>query len=303
VDAAAACAGVVKWVEENLLTEVSGVPDDEPPVWRVSRVDIAADITGVELSASDLARFTTRARSRESYHYESLAEATTRTVGRRLSGFTFGKRGGGVYARIYDKTLESAGGPDEALSEHWIDNGWDGESRVWRVEFEVRNAFLREMRDADGSRLNRPDILVDGTSRLGAVWGRLVSGWLVLRVGDESRTRIERRAVAPWWRLLAELDTLDGPSGRAQIVRAGPQVDDVVPLLRQATGVLVAVGAVQGTADLGLVLEAVRAHIDGISDGPDFASRVARRDLRARAQGRVTDRMVERLAERLRGPV
>lgn len=56
------------WVERFPLKLIDGQAPDTEPVWRVSRLDLAADVAGVELSASDLDRFTTRARLRGSRH-------------------------------------------------------------------------------------------------------------------------------------------------------------------------------------------------------------------------------------------
>jgi len=63
----------------------------------------------------------------------------THLVGRRFSGFTFGK--GDVVCRIYNKTLLMA-----SRGEHWQEEVWvgcDPELPVWRLEFQLRRRALR----------------------------------------------------------------------------------------------------------------------------------------------------------------
>jgi hypothetical protein len=55
-------------VERFPLQLVEGKAPDVEPVWRISRLDLAADVAGVELTTSHLDRFTTRARVRGSRH-------------------------------------------------------------------------------------------------------------------------------------------------------------------------------------------------------------------------------------------
>ena len=140
------------WVERHLLPLLDGVPPEGAPTWRVARLDLAADVAGVEVLPADLDRFTTRARRRKGHHPALAAGATTNANGRRFTGFTFGRRGGPLYCRVYD-TLDHKSA-DDPIREHWRANGWDGVQSVWRVEFEVRGEFLRAARTVDGRRLN-----------------------------------------------------------------------------------------------------------------------------------------------------
>ena len=49
-------------------------------------------------------------------------------------------------AVIYDKTAEIAVSRKDWMQEVWKSNGWDGESRVTRVEFRYKRECLREMK-------------------------------------------------------------------------------------------------------------------------------------------------------------
>jgi hypothetical protein len=101
----------------------------------VSRIDLYCDFQGWTPKVGDLNHFSCRAVRR------SLFEVPRQThlVGRRFSGFTFGK--GDVVSRIYDKTLLMA-----SRGEHWQEELWTGrnlEFPVWRVEFQLRRRALR----------------------------------------------------------------------------------------------------------------------------------------------------------------
>jgi hypothetical protein len=66
---------------------------------------------------------------------------TTRLSGNERSGFEFGKSG--IKCRIYDKTREIVEQSKKFyLYELWKEEGWDGESKVWRVEFQFTTEFL-----------------------------------------------------------------------------------------------------------------------------------------------------------------
>jgi hypothetical protein len=287
------------WVERHLLPLVDGVPPGEEAVWRIARLDIAADVAGVHLALDDLDRFTTRARCRDG-HVRPLDEsATTRNRGRRFTGFTFGSRGAPLYCRVYDKTYQAAS--DDPIRERWRTNGWNDEEAVWRVEFEARSQFLRNARTGEANRLDAdPARLL--SEQLDALWQHLTRKWLVLREVT-GNTRIERRAPAAWWQDLAELADLDPAVGRQvqAVARVARENLDVMPLLRQATGMLAAIGATQGTAQLDDLIGALRAHILGQLGEAGFAERVARARLRRMVAGRVSAAAVEAEARRLLG--
>ncbi|HEU4656365.1 MAG TPA: hypothetical protein VFR97_02515 [Capillimicrobium sp.] len=56
-----------EWVEDHLVPLIGGRPPEDRPAWRISRLDLAADVAGVVFQLADLDHFTTRAASRRSY--------------------------------------------------------------------------------------------------------------------------------------------------------------------------------------------------------------------------------------------
>ena len=101
----------------------------------VSRLDLYCDFQGWVPAAGDLDRIICRAARRSLFE----VPGQTHLVGRRFSGFTFGK--GDVVCRIYDKTLLMA-----SRGEHWQEEVWldrDSDLPVWRLEFQLRRRALR----------------------------------------------------------------------------------------------------------------------------------------------------------------
>ena len=64
--------------------------------------------------------------------------------GRRCGTLDFSK-GAAHSCCIYDKTKEITVSRKDWMHEVWRSNGWDGESRVTRVEFRYKRECLREM--------------------------------------------------------------------------------------------------------------------------------------------------------------
>src|SRR5256885_3464286 len=126
----------VEWavdlVEQLLRLEVfAGRPE-----LAVSRVDLYADAMGWRLELADLDRFVCRGRSRRGFVDREQAFAT----GRRLTGFMFGRDA--LVARPYAKTVEIA-----LRGVTWLPDLWgehDGETPVWRLEFQYRRPGLVE---------------------------------------------------------------------------------------------------------------------------------------------------------------
>lgn len=66
----AAYDAVRTWCEGMVLPLVGGRPPEDTPTWRISRLDLAADVTGIRLGPYDLEHFTTRATQRRTYQQD-----------------------------------------------------------------------------------------------------------------------------------------------------------------------------------------------------------------------------------------
>jgi len=164
----------------------------------VSRVDLFADVEGWDLGAEDRARFVTRAIHRDTFEEHGL-----------FRGLLFGRRkGGGLSARIYDKTAELAKGGATWLLDEW-GKDHDPAQRVLRVEFEYGRAVLR------GRGVNT---LHDLFGNLGGLWAYATEEWLSLRsVGaDETRSRLK---VAPEWVAISQAALRGGAVGLERVAQ------------------------------------------------------------------------------------
>jgi len=294
VGPSAALVAVKSWTANNVLPLLRGVPNEACAKWTVSRIDLAADLAGVALRAEDLERFTTRAAMRREHH----AAATGTHLGRRLTGFDFGKRGGGTYARIYDKTEQAH--PDAQIREDWANVGYrpaDHGAIVWRVEFEVRPGLLRELVREDGSRIS------GDTSRLlredlDSIWVYLTS-WLCFRTSVGSK-RLSRREPEPWWRGLSAIAGFsEEPEGSSRPTRSPSSELDPIAPLKMALSYLAIAAFVNGDSNLSAALSALAFYAESEGGQMKFFELYARAEARRDASRSETKEAVRARAKEL----
>lgn len=208
-----------------------------------------------------------------------MTRAVSHHHGRRLTGLTFGKRGGPAYARIYDKTREAD--PDAPIRERWAEalgRPLPADARVWRVEFEVRPEFLRSLAADDEHITTDPRRVL--AQHLDAIWEHLTSSWLVLR-DPRSATRLTRCRPQGWWRQLATAPALCAAAGSGETLhRKRRSSGRPEPLLRQLAGTLAAFGARREDRSLDSCLAAFCEHMRSGDGDARFAVAVERAALR-----------------------
>lgn len=193
---------------------------------RCRRLDLATDWVGWVLDDSEDERLVTRPRARKTKFRATYEEANetkdTSTkvvesvaapidtlgvdaarvykVARVVTGVAVAY-GSPVMCRLYDKTaeLEHTGAESKRALEEamWKSGGWDGASKVVRVEYQIRGDVLDEM----GLR-ESVDNLVD---KLNGVWHYLTHDWLTLRVLGTA-SRLHRAALDPRWEAVQRVD-------------------------------------------------------------------------------------------------
>jgi hypothetical protein len=222
-----------------VLSEAFGGSDGV--AWSVARLDLFCDVQGWELTAADKDRFVSRASARVTFE-----------DGERLTGFTFGKRGGKVHARIYDKTVEAGGKGSAAVwADRWALSGqYMPGAQVWRVEFELDRAMVREL--VDGS----PEDVLDGR---GGVWGYLADEWLTFRSRGEDSNR-SRWPLADEWRVV-QAASLRGEALGLDRVRESVLTHRLASLVPGLRGYVSSVGALMDSANLADAMEASRSLI------------------------------------------
>ncbi|WP_417664781.1 hypothetical protein [Pseudidiomarina donghaiensis] len=150
----------------------------------ISRIDLCVDFTSpIDWQSIDAKRWRCRSNHRALY-LES----------EQLLGNVFGQSGD-VSARLYDKTKEIVKSEKFFFKELWQQNGWDGESSVWRLEFQLRREALKTCQSLD------PDFIVE---LFNSLWRYHTTQWLSLCDINPNDSNRSRWALAAEWQALSE---------------------------------------------------------------------------------------------------
>ena len=191
---------------------------------RLRRLDLAADVAGWALMDRDRRAFVRRSRVRTSIYSPAkdgyalrapLSEASVRASAtahetRVVTGFTIGR--GDVVARIYDKReelqLDCSQHKAPAEEARWRSGGWDGQSKVTRVEFQLRGEALKELgcRTLDAVHDPATGEVTTLPNYLGRIWATCLN-WVRLAKREKTRTGrmkpLTRCSNDPRWEVLA----------------------------------------------------------------------------------------------------
>lgn len=166
-------AAAVAWATDDLKAIANGTVHAAKP----SRVDLAADfhIPGGLDHDFLLDLKVTRNETEKFYRGAN-----------KLETFYLGNAKSPIQLRIYNKGLEvQKGGTKLWFLDHWQRDTPDD---VWRVEFQIRRAALKEF---------GIDSLHDLSERAAGLWQYLTTSWFSLRIPDNDKA--ERRTVHPLW--------------------------------------------------------------------------------------------------------
>jgi hypothetical protein len=197
----------------------------------VSRADLCVDKIMPLPDIKRKSQVVTRLRDKDIYYGGDYKR------GIRNTGYHFGR--GGIACRFYDKTYEIALKGHGHIKPLWIENGWDGESPVSRLELQLRREGLRRFDNTMDFGIfqdSKADIWAYGTDKF------------IRIVNPATATRRERAKVMDYWK---DYQYCSGLFGMRQGVLPNKQVNDAWrPLLKQALGCLVSAYA-QLAADVG----------------------------------------------------
>lgn len=177
--------GAVATVEavSDLLSPIGDVD------WTVSRIDLFADVQGWSPTVEERNRFVCRATTRVT-HEESG----------ELTGLQFGlRKGGGISARIYEKSAQARKVGADWWPDKWGDRYLEGEP-VTRIEFEFGRKVLRECR------LSSPHETIE---QVAGLWG-YGTEWLSFRDVSNDLTR-SRWPVSAEWEAIRSVSLRDRP--------------------------------------------------------------------------------------------
>lgn len=159
----------------------------------------------------------------------------------RFSGWSFGS-GGDIVARLYDKTLEVEKKSHKFyLHELWKAAGWDGESQVWRMEFEAKRNALVSLQLPKLSHL---------LPNQAALWRYLTENWLRLAVPTESDSNRARWNNHPLWDFIAS--AFNTKTEQAKLQRFNPaRLPEDERLFVHGLGGITSFMASRGIEDIG----------------------------------------------------
>jgi hypothetical protein len=184
---------------------------------QVSEPHLCADLAGWDITFADAEQFVSRSRVRAArlvhpaddsldapLEHGEVAEGydtpsvIVRSNGRACTGFVFSPTAPHS-CTIYDKTRELVHSRKDWMRSIWERNGWDGHSRVIRVEFRYERECLREMGIEDP---------FDFLDRVAGMWAYSTRDWLRHTL-TSSDTNQGRWPVSAIWQVVQQAIYLD----------------------------------------------------------------------------------------------
>ncbi|MBA3823192.1 MAG: hypothetical protein H0X24_04695 [Ktedonobacterales bacterium] len=172
---------------------------------QVGEVHICCDVAGWELSLGDAQRFVSQGRAKAA-RLDQPSDDLVRLTGRRCTEFKF-SQGAAHSCDIYDKTMEVKTHQKEWFYAVWKANGWDGQSKVIRVEFRYKRACLNEMG------IDEP---YDMLGRLPNMWAYSTKKWL-RHTDPDHNTNQSRWEPSAVWEVIQGASGEDNPQPEARI--------------------------------------------------------------------------------------
>lgn len=167
------------------LTEVIKTFTKDPFKPNISRLDLCMDFCpqeGFDIEAIDIKQWKTRAVNIDRFHQS-----------KRPTGWRIGK--GDIMARLYNKTLEIKKSKKDYLKTLWSEKGWDGESDIWRLEFQFRQSFFASI-NGFPFQMSTAE-LIEFISP--SFWHYAAEDWLQLVVPNQNDSNASRWPVHPAW--------------------------------------------------------------------------------------------------------
>lgn len=171
-------------IENHLRSVLRCFGDVQAP--KVSRIDLHFDFASREdMEAWGREAWVTRASSIRQFSEDST-----------FTGWSIGE-GSPLIARLYLKSLECRKSGKEYLLDLWRRAGWDGETPVWRLEFEFRREVLSQLK------LSYLPEVMDNRDGL---WSYASTQWLKLCQPNPADKTRSRWPIHPLWLVLAAVD-------------------------------------------------------------------------------------------------
>ena len=150
---------------------------------KISEIHLATDIQGYNFTPLDFYRVKTRSRNSQTHEEETdYSKASSYGGLTTFSGFSFG--GGDYHLRVYNKTLEINKFKNKSFAKTLLwDNktNFDDESKVWRIEIQIRRAKLKKMSNSDNSSMDDYANILNGIPSL---WAKAMQDFSIKDISD-----------------------------------------------------------------------------------------------------------------------
>lgn len=167
---------------------------------QVGQVDLCVDLVGFELPALWEEVFITHALGKGPIGESCKDRAYFR--GRKLETLQFSGHGNPMHSKLYNKVKEIQQHSPEKVWFHdlWRARGWDGKSTVWRKEFSIERAALRDL-IINKAHETHIDSVYDVSKNVKRLWTYCTHDWLRMVVPLATKNR-NRWPTDPTWVVL-----------------------------------------------------------------------------------------------------
>lgn len=215
---------------QQLLGEF-GVVGSSPSV---SRIDLFVDFGSNEnMESWDRHAWVTRSEKIEQYAVNGM-----------FSGWSIGL-GSPMVARLYDKILEIIKSKKDYLIPLWEEAGWNGDSRIWRMEFQFNREILRQL---------NIKTYQDAKHNLSGLWSYASTSWLRLTIENPEDSNRSRWALHPLWGYISSID-FEAFGGNLSRTFSAQRIPSDHRLFSHGFSVLSSFMAREGVTDYGAALE------------------------------------------------
>lgn len=194
------------WAQPSLLGAISKLQGFTDALFgqrvylQAAQVDLCTDMVGLELPPVWQEVFITHALGKD--NIEESTKDRAYFGGRRLETIQFSGHGNPIHSKLYNKIKEiQKHSPDKVwFHDLWRLRGWNGTDTVWRKEFSLERAGLRDML-IDVAREKRLDSVYDVPKNLKRLWAYCTQDWLRMVIPQSTKNR-KRWPTNPTWELV-----------------------------------------------------------------------------------------------------
>ena len=177
---------------------------------QAAQLDMCVDMVGLELPTEWEEVFISHALTKKPIGESSKDQVYYR--GRNIETIIFSGHGNPINGKLYNKTREIQQSNKTWFRDYWLVNAWDGQAKVWRMEYSIEREGFNEM-DLDD--------IYDALRNVKRLWAYCSHEWLRMAIPDASDKTRTRWATHALWR---ELQHAFDNEGDRSLDNLGPLV-------------------------------------------------------------------------------